>query len=181
MTDERPPDLPSPFVAEWAAWLGSAMPPSRRALDVAMGRGRHARMLARAGWTAYGTDLKFDAVREAVRLAAREGLALRAWCADLTHGALPASAFGLIVVTRYLRRELFATLADALVPGGVLLYETFTERQRALGWGPTSPDHLLKPGELLTLAAGLEAIDYEEVEVPEAVARLAARRRHSPS
>jgi SAM-dependent methyltransferase len=181
MTDERPLDLPSPFVAEWVSRLGTPTPPSRRALDVAMGRGRHALLLARAGWHVYGVDLKFDAVREAVRLAACEGLALRAWCGDLTHGALPASGFDLVVVTRYLQRDLFAALADALVPGGVLLYETFTDRQRAMGRGPTSPDHLLKRGELLTLGAGLETLAYAEVAAPEAVARLAARRRHSPS
>jgi hypothetical protein len=59
----------------------------------------------------------------------------------------------------------------------VLLYETFTEAQKRLGRGPQSPEHLLKPGELPQLVAGLELLFSEEVQAPEAVARVAARRR----
>jgi hypothetical protein len=176
---------PSPFVAEWVAHLG---PRSRfearttnrerqpRALDVAMGRGRHAVALARAGFTTFGVDITHDAVRDAVRAAAGEGLLVRGWCADLTQAPLPAARFDLIVVTRYLQRDLFPSLRAALVSGGVVLYETFTVAQRALGRGPTSPDHLLEPGELRRRFEGLEVLFYEEVAEPDAVARIVARR-----
>src|SRR5207237_6862524 len=98
------------------------------------------------------------------------------WCADLTRGALPAARFDLIVVTRYLQRDLFPSLRAALTPGGVMLYETFTIAQRDLGRGPTSPDHLLGRGELRRRFEGLEILFDEEVSAPDAVARLAARR-----
>ena len=64
----------------------------------------------------------------------------------------------------------------------MVLYETFTELQRARGRGPTSPDHLLKPGELPALFAEFEPIFYKEVTEPgeDALARLAARRRQQP-
>ena len=146
-----------------------------------MGRGRHAVVLGRAGCRVFGVDISLDAVRTAVEAAHDEGLALRAWCGDLKEGVLPAGRFSLIVVTRYLQRDLFPALVGALAPGGVLLYETFTDHQRALGRGPTSADHLLKPGELAARCGDLEPIAYEEVEEPDALARLAARRRHSPS
>jgi len=59
----------------------------------------------------------------------------------------------------------------------VVLYETFTTAQRALGAGPTSPDHLLEPGELRARfdIDGWDVLFYEETLKPEAMARLAAR------
>lgn len=154
----------------------AAGPQPRRALDVALGSGRHALPLLRAGFVTFGVDRSLDAVRIAAQAAAAEGLRLHAWCADLTMSLLPPRHFDLIVVTRYLDRNFFGVLADALVPGGILLYETFTEAQRRHGWGPSSPAHLLEPGELRRLAVALTVEDYEEVDAPEAVARLVARR-----
>jgi tellurite methyltransferase len=141
---------PSAFVAASIARLTArdAGGRPRRSLDVAMGRGRHALLLARHGFETFGVDVKFDAVREAMGAAAREGLTIRGWCADLTISPLPVSAFDLVVVTRYLQRDLFPSLRAAVRPGGCIVYETFTVGQRALGTGPTSPDHLLQPGEL---------------------------------
>ena len=167
---------PSPFVAEWVTRLAPAERGAARALDVAMGRGRHALLLARAGFRTFGVDIEHDAVRDAVIAAAGEGLALRGWCADLTRSPLPVGRFDLIVVTRYLQRDLFPSLAGALTPGGVVLYETFTVAQRALGRGPTSPEHLLEPGELRRRSAGLDVLFYEEISEPDALARIVARR-----
>ncbi len=133
-------------------------------------------LLARAGFKTFGVDIKLDAVRDAVHSAAAEGLIVLGWCADLTRDALPVERFDLIVVTRYLQRDLFPSLGRALTPGGVLLYETFTVAQRAHGRGPTSPDHLLEPGELRQQFEGFEVLFYEEVSEPDAVARIVARR-----
>jgi len=167
----------SPWIEAWIARLAGETPPPRRALDVAMGGGRHALPLARAGFSTFGVDRAFAAVQPAVAAAAALGLRVHGWCADLTTTALPPAHFQLIVVTRYLDRNYFDALADVLSHGGVLLYETFTEAQRAHGWGPTSPEHLLVPGgELQRLAARLTPLFYEEVDGTEAVARLAARK-----
>ena len=140
-----------------------------------MGRGRHAVLLARAGFLTFGVDLAFDAVRDAVRSANTAGARINGWCADLTQHPLPASRFDLVVVSRYLQRDLFSALRAACVPGGVVLYETFTTAQRALGTGPKSPDHLLEPGELLRRFDGFDVLFYEEVTEPDAVARIAAK------
>ena len=144
-----------------------------------MGRGRHALVLGQRGFKVYGVDRRFDAVADAVSRARNESISFCAWCADLTAHPLPSEFFALIVVTRYLQRDLFETLSGALMPGGVLLYETFTEKQLAYGRGPTSPDHLLVPGELRSRVPGLEVVHFEEVEEFEAVARLVARRARS--
>ena len=58
--------------------------------------------------------------------------------------------------------------------------ETFTEAQRALGFGPRSPWHLLRPGELRATFEGFEILFYEEAVEVEAVARLVARAKAQP-
>jgi SAM-dependent methyltransferase len=176
MSETARADLPSDFVVRWSAKLAGDARPPKRALDVAMGRGRHTAALASAGYLVFGVDLRLEAVRDAVRRAATTHVDLLAWVADLTRPALPTGRFELIVVARYLDRRLFPAIRDALSPGGVVVYETFTERQRELGRGPTSPDHLLKPGELRSLFGGFDVLFYEEVAAEEAVARIVARR-----
>lgn len=176
---------PSPFIVEWIERVAGERGPSTRlgaggdlrALDVAMGRGRHAIALARAGCRTSGVDLSLAAVREAMSAARGEGLRIAGWCADLTQYPLPRGRFDLVVVSRYLQRDLFEDLRASLAPGGVVIYETFTAAQRALGRGPASADHLLEPGELRRRFDALDVLFYEEVLAPDAVARLAARSR----
>jgi tellurite methyltransferase len=167
---------PSAFVGEWIPRLAARLVPPRRALDLATGRGRHALTLARNGFQTYAVDVKLDAVRDGVAAAARDGLRVLGWCADLTMYPLPVGKFDLVVITRYLQRDLFASIRRAVKPGGFVLYETFTVAQRLLGTGPQSADHLLKPGELQREFDGWDVLFYEEVVSPEAVARLATRR-----
>jgi len=167
---------PSPFILEWIARCAPAQRGAARALDVAMGRGRHAVSLALAGYRTFGVDVKLDAVRDAIRAAKTADAAVLGWCADLTRAPLPNAHFDVVVVTRYLQRDLFPAIRNAVVPGGVVLYETFTVAQRALGRGPTSSDHLLQPGELRARFDGFDVLFYEEVSAPDALARVAARR-----
>jgi SAM-dependent methyltransferase len=175
MARERMADPPSAFVEAWIARVRPCEGAVARALDVAMGGGRHAAILAAAGFETFGVDVRIEALREARAAIPR----LHAWCADLTAYPLPRACFDLVVVARYLQRDLFGALEDALVPGGVIIYETFTVDQRRLGRGPTSPDHLLEPGELRARFAEFEILAYEEVSMPDALARIAARKRRA--
>jgi tellurite methyltransferase len=167
----------SPFIVEWVDRL--ARERRGRALDVAMGRGRYAVALARAGFRTFGVDVKVDAVRDALAVAAAAGVRVHGWCADLTQHPLPTARFDVVLVSRYLQRDLFPALRDAVVPGGVVVYETFTTAQRALGTGPRSPHHLLEPDELGIRFDEWDVLFYEETSEPEAVARIAARRPRS--
>ncbi len=137
-----------------------------------MGRGRHAALLAAAGYDVFGVDRSVEALRDARAAAPR----LRAWCADLTTYPLPRAWFDLVIVARYLQRDLFGALQDAVAPGGVIIYETFTVQQVQHRRGPASPDHLLKPGELRARFSAFDVLEYEEVSEPDAVARITARR-----
>jgi SAM-dependent methyltransferase len=168
---------PSPFIVEWIERIARERSGRTRALDVAMGTGRHAVALARAGMLTFGVDVKLESVRQAIAAARREGLRIEGWCADLTQHPLPRSRFDVVVVCRYLQRDLFPDLRAAIAPGGIVIYETFTANQRALGRPPTSPDHLLEPGELRRRFDGFDELFYDEMCAPDAIARLVARSR----
>ncbi len=66
-----------------------------------------------------------------------------------------------MVVTNYLWRPLLPAIVASLAPGGVLLYETFADGNEALG-RPSSPDFLLRHGELLSATQGLRVVAYED-------------------
>ena len=69
------------------------------------------------------SDVATDALRAA---AAARGLAVHAWRVDLEQSGLPTGPYDLIVQINYLQRDLFASLARTLAPGGLLILETFT-------------------------------------------------------
>lgn len=152
-------------------------------LDLACGRGRHALAAARAGIPLLGIDRNAEFLRELAARGRAEHLPLRAVRADLETGTgIPVrpGSCGAVLVFRFLFRPLAAEITAALAPGGVLLYETFTIQQRDLGYGPSNPAFLLRPGELPGLFAGLEVLaSWEGIvqeQEPWAVARLLARR-----
>jgi SAM-dependent methyltransferase len=177
------PDLePSEFFRSGERWLREAgdLGP---VLDLACGRGRHALAAARLGLSVLALDRNEPALRELQRRAPPRVRCVRT---DLEAGfgipVAPASC-GAILVFRFLFRPLASAIVEALKPGGLLLYETFTNRQREFSEGPKNTDFLLDSGALVRLFSALEPLHYEEVLTvgprPAALARLAARRRVS--
>jgi SAM-dependent methyltransferase len=163
--------------ASWLVQHADLLPRVGRALDVACGRGRHALWLAERGLTTLALDRDADSVRELNDEAKERRLPLRAEARDLERGDDPfrGATFDVIVVVHYLHRPLFPSLVAALAPGGLLIYETFTRAQAARG-KPTSPDFLLKPGELLELVRPLEVLasregDYDGAMIASVIAR----------
>jgi SAM-dependent methyltransferase len=168
---------PSPFVVQWAPWVAANLAGTRDALDLAIGRGRHVGTLGAAGFDVYGVDRDWSALRDAVAQGTRSGIAVKVWCGDLTAAApLPGRRFDLVLVTRYLQRNLMEGIGAAVRPGGFLIYETFLRDQVRHRRGPTSPDHLLVSGELRSSFERFTTIFYDEVNDPEELARLVARR-----
>ena len=152
-----PVDTPSAWVQRFATRIASG-----RVLDLACGSGRHARLLAAAGYPVLAVDRNADA------LAALDGTGIDTACIDLESGdgaaglLLPGSFAG-IVVTNYLHRPLLPLLFASLIDGGVLIYETFAHGNAAFG-KPSSPAFLLQPGELLAaaLAAQVHVLAFED-------------------
>ena len=79
-------------------------------------------------------------------------------------------------MTNYLHRPLLPAIAQALAPGGVLIYETFARGNERFG-RPHNPDFLLRPGELLEAFAMLTVVAFEQGEVsmprPSVIQRIA--------
>jgi SAM-dependent methyltransferase len=134
-------------------------------LDLACGRGRHARWLAARGLRVVALDRDRAALRALSADAKAAADCIDPLQADAEHAAglpLRAAQFGAIIVTRFLHRPLCATLDALLQPGGLLVYETFTKRNRELGQGPANPAFLLEERELVSLFPGLEVLRFEE-------------------
>ncbi len=159
----------------WVARFADLVRPGGTVLDVAAGRGRHARFFSARGHHVVAVD------RDPTHLASVDGLEVVQ--ADLESGSpwpLGDRTFDAIVVTNYLHRPLLPILLDRLAPGGVLLYETFARGNERLG-RPSNPDFLLERGELLRVAGDrLRVVAFEDVEVgpprPAVVQRIAAVR-----
>jgi SAM-dependent methyltransferase len=161
---------PSPWIAVWAGLV----PTDAAVLDVAAGSGRHTRFFADRGHRVTAVDRDVTAIPASGTIEAIQ--------ADLEDGSpwpLAGRRFGAIVVTNYLHRPLFPVLFDALLPGGILLYETFMEGNERFG-KPSRPEFLLKDGELLDLVRGrfsVTAYEARMISQPKMamVQRIAAR------
>lgn len=151
-----PADSPSSWVARFAPLM-----PAGEALDLACGRGRHTRLLARLGHPVVALDRD----PQALARSAGEGVKTVDYDLEASGAAWPFAPgrFAGIVVTNYLHRPLFAHIARALAPGGILVYETFALGNERYG-KPSNPAFLLAPGELLDVAraAGLRIVAYED-------------------
>lgn len=139
-----------------SSWLidnADLLPRGGRVLDVACGKGRHALLLASAGFDVRAIDR--DPAKIAFLKSAAERLSLRLETSviDLETDPSPdlgAASFDAVLVFNYLHRPLMPALRDAVKPGGRIFYETFTTAQ-ALRGHPRNPDFLLGEGELATL------------------------------
>ena len=149
----------SAWVARFAPQVAAGAP----VLDLACGGGRHALLFLARGHPV--TALYRDLSRLAL-----DDPSLTAVEAELEAGSWPLgdARFAGIVVANYLHRPLFDAILAALAPAGVLIYETFAAGNERFG-RPRNPDHLLRRGELLDLAArgGLRVLAYEDLDVSE--------------
>ncbi|MBH2018897.1 MAG: class I SAM-dependent methyltransferase [Burkholderiales bacterium] len=151
-TDAAPP---SAWVRRWSHLVA----PGGTVLDVACGQGRHARWFHERNHPV----VLVDRARAAIESIAIPAQACEAVVADIENGPWPFAGrqFDAVVVAHYLWRPLMPTLLDSLAPGGVLIYETFTQGNETVG-KPSRPDFLLRTGELLTLCRGLRIIAFED-------------------
>ncbi len=130
--------------------LFSAEPLNGPILDLACGDGHNGIFLAKKGFSVVLAD-RSDEALEAAALSSR-GVkdTVRLWRVDLEEeGVNPfaEASFGAVMVFRYLHRPLIPCIKKAIVPNGLLIYETYTVDQKRFG-KPRNPAHLLNRGEL---------------------------------
>jgi len=157
------------------AWLGQQahrLAPRSRVLLPGDGEGRNGVWLAAQGHRVLAVDSSAVGLAKAQALAAERGVVIDTLCADLADWQpAPASVDAVVLVFVHLRPALRTTvhrrLAEALVPGGLLLLEAFHPRQigRSSG-GPKEPDMLVSADTLrIDWAGRLEEIEAWEGEV----------------
>ena len=158
--------------------------PNGLTLDLAMGEGRNAIYLATRGFDVDGVDADPQRVAQARAAARKLGAPIRAIVGNVEDGTyiIPLETYDAIVVFNYLHRPLFKDIRDGLTPGGVVVYQTFTEDQAQFG-RPKNPDHLLRDRELKQVFADWEILRYRELIGPSrrdgrmrAVAGIVARK-----
>jgi tellurite methyltransferase len=184
---QNSPPEPASIVSEWLPLL-----PLGAALDLACGTGRHTLMLAARGqfvnavdWSGTGLNILENRARKAKLSVSRADDAsaagsrtqsIRLIQANLEDIQLPDASFSLILCLQYLQRSLFQQMAAALRPGGVLVFETFTQAQLNYTGGPRNPAYLLESGELRTAFPGLHTLFYRELNAGQGIASLVAQK-----
>ena len=150
--------------------------PKGKALDVAMGSGWNAVYLATMGFEVEGIDISPEAVSNALELARKSGVNLKARVADLEDNYhIERGAYDVIICFNYLHRPLIPQIKDGLRTGGMVVYETFTVEQAQFG-KPNNRDYLLKHNELLDMFRDLRCLHYREgiIENRKAIAGIIA-------
>jgi len=155
---------PASLLMEWIEHLkaqnfdAKALKPRPTALDLGCGGGRDSVFLAQQGWQVIGIDQEARVLKRAKQLATRSRASVKFKCCDLKKiGCFPEKKFDLVLVMRYLNRALFARIDQAIVPGGTLIYQTFTEGVEAFG-SPKNPNFILAHDELRKTFASYQII-----------------------
>jgi SAM-dependent methyltransferase len=141
--------------------VADLLPTRGRALDLAGGRGRHARWLARRGLDVTLADISEVGLRLAREEAARDGVGFQTVRVDFESEPVPPGPWDLSLVFHDLHRPRFEQFPGLLAPGGLLLFCQATVKN--LERHPKLPrGYLIGEGELPRLVQGLDIIRYEE-------------------
>lgn len=134
------------------------LPKRGRALDAACGVGINAVYLAKHGLKVFGVDISEVALRLANRRAKKMDLTIELVVADLSYPWLPREFFDVITNFHFLERATIPVYRQALKPGALIFFDTFTTVRDTLN----SPDYYLSPGELRNWFHDYEILHYAE-------------------
>ena len=152
--------IPDTWVLKFAPLI-----PAGKILDLACGRGRHGRYFLKKNYTVTFLDQDISGVADLnnhpkaklVQYNLEDDTPEKniLWPFDVDF-------FSGIVVTNYLYRPLFPYLLQSLKPGGVLLYQTFSQGNEQFG-RPRNPAFLLEKNELLEVfSTTLDILDFRQ-------------------
>jgi SAM-dependent methyltransferase len=146
------------------------------ALDLAGGVGRHTIFLAQRGWQVTLTDISAVGIQRARKAAEKVDTRINFVVGDAREFAAKQD-YDLILVFFYLERELFPRLAQALRPGGLVIYKTYTrEHKKFSSKGPSHPMYFLDPNELLRAFSTFHVLHYHETVREKGIAELVAQK-----
>jgi cyclopropane fatty-acyl-phospholipid synthase-like methyltransferase len=179
---------PNRFLEEQRHLLHTGM----SVLVPADGEGRNGVWLATLGLDVHTVDGAASGVQKSMRLAAQQGVELRAEQADLFEWSWPEAAYDVIVSVFFhmpsaQRPGIHTKMLNALKPGGLLILEAFHQKQLQYRSGGPKDKDLLYTEELLRAdfqAAEIEMLETCKTELNESdahrgeaiVVRMLARR-----
>ncbi len=132
-------------------------------LDMGMGEGRNAVFLAQKGYKVTGIDISSVAVKKAHLLAQEFGVKFKGIVASLKDYKIAPQSFDAIICFYYVDKTLIEKMKSWLRPGGILIYEAYTLREKSnRPRGVLEEEILLKEQELLRLFTGMRVLKYEE-------------------
>ena len=143
--------------------------PGQKALSIADGEGRNGVFLAEQGLDVLAMDFSPTALAKSQALARQRGVTIRTEQADLDTWRWPAGAFDVVAAIFFqfcappLRTRVFDSIKRALKPGGLLLMEGYTPKQRQYKTGGPSEVENLYTRKLLEQSFA----DFSSVEIRE--------------
>lgn len=165
---------PVPLLQEYR----HVLPETGRALDIAAGEGRNAVYLAQLGLDVDAVDISEVGLKKAETLARQRGVSINTVVADLEDYSLGTNQYDVIVDFYYLQRDLIPQMKQALKPGGVVLFETYTVEFLTMPEGKGfRREYLLERGELRKMFEEFTILHYAERKGSDkAIAQLVARK-----
>ena len=146
--------------------------PKGEILSLCEGEGRNAVYLARKGYNVTAVDGSQVGLEKAQRLASERGVKIQTIVANLNNYKIePGKWQGIISffchLPSSLRKKVHRECVNGLVPGGVLVLESFTPAQLKFGTGgPSDLQRLLGLEEAKEELDGLEFLIAQEIERP---------------
>ena len=137
------------------------LPAQGDALDLACGLGGNALFLAKTQLSVQAWDISNVAINKLNTHALSKQLHIHTETRDVITSPPQAESFDVIIISYFLHRPLTKFICDALRPGGVLFYQTFT-RNKVSNEGPSNPDFLLSDNELLELFGNFQLLAFRE-------------------
>lgn len=134
--------------------------PKGRALDIASGTGGDALFLAQKGFGVEALDISDVALRKMPQRHPN----LQRICVDIDMFDIPPERYSLILNIRFLNRRLFPYIQEGLIPGGILIFETYLDEPVKTPGESICRDYLLRENELLHAFLSLRILFYQELE-----------------
>ena len=163
---------PDPLLVEYAHLLDGR----GWAMDVACGVGQNSLFLARLGYQVVAIDASYTGLHYCRDALVGSDLHVHLVAADLDRFCLASDKFALVIVFRFLDRRLIAELKRAVVPGGLIVYQTFNvNRLRATP--EMTRSYLLESGELARMFSDFDTIaTNDSVDIREELSYWIGRR-----
>lgn len=155
-----------------------------KAIDVACGGGRNSFYLADLGFEVDAVDISDVAIDWLKQKAKQENKVINPICRDLSAADFGENQYQVICNFYYLNHHLFQSYLKALVPGGLLFFETFTKDHSIFNPNMRA-SFCLDRNELLNAFRSLHILHYQEYVRKEknghqsAIAQLVARKLYT--